>query len=189
MITSREHNFLESVARIVVNMGKPDVSLWIPGTPVSRPSGKPYRANPKRRIMSTPAAQKKEDAKISKAKRWADLLAYRTKVHALVRDAWKAPPIESPCLTIMEFAFDAPPRRHVRDHGRILKSTKPDIKNLTFALEDALNPDCIKDKKGRVLAGFPGLWIDDCLSHTIGWRVYTHPGYTGEGVTVKVWIL
>lgn len=189
MISQREDAFLGAWTDLAASMGTPDLSLWIPGAPVSRPSGKPYRSNPTRRIMATPKAQAKEDAKISKAKRWQQLLAYREKIQLLVRAAWKTEPISSPCLTLVEFIFDPPVSREKRDRGRYMKSTKPDIKNLTFALEDALNPHCVRDKKKKVVAGFPGLWCDDSLSHTLGIRSYRNAGHLGEGVWLRVWIL
>ncbi len=70
--------------------------------------------------------------------------AFKAALWATARQAYSGPPLDGPLSVRLRFLFPRP-KATAKKHGRLRKSTKPDIDNCAKSVLDALNGLCYHD--------------------------------------------
>jgi Holliday junction resolvase RusA-like endonuclease len=167
-------------------LGVPTLEIVYPVTPIPRPAGKPFFNTSDRALsnlcLRAVAGDKKAHARLAKIRTWDRWRGFRDAVEHWTKFYRSGETLTGPVMTIMEFHL---PRRAKIDPAENVV-TKPDLKNLIWAFEDALNP------RYRMVAGvrtkvWDGLWKDDSQVDTLGLRFYSE---TDNGrIEFRLWDL
>lgn len=170
-------------------MGPPRLDLFIPGTPVPRPEGRPFRisAGSERRLSARTDPKGKDQ--LAKGRRWRRLEVWRDQIQRAVLDHYKGPVIDRPVVVFIDFMMPRPAAR-TKDAW---VTVRPDGKNLVWALEDGLNPryEMLRRSRGQKpvkIQTWRGLWTDDALATS--WPVRRYADSPDKvGTRIRLWIL
>lgn len=170
-----ENDVLLATNRLISGLGPPLAMLEFPGTPVRRPSGKPFKM-PERQKDRYRHMSSKHKRRVAQAEEWERLHDYRESVRFWLMQQYRGGTLQGSLFGIAEFYFERPKSRPKRDRSALV-TVKPDAKNLMWALEDALNPRHTLVDRKRVKT-WDGLWEDDARVHLYPLRLYVMA--TGE---------